>query len=242
MSFINNFFGVIMRFFYENLQHLGTEPAQLSFFAMAILAMALISKLFTIPLTYQSSKSSAKMQEFQPEIQKLKEKYGYDERILQQKTMEFYKENNISMAGCSSCLPMLIQLVLIVALFNVLQEPSRYIFDNPSTFDHIQKNFFWVQDLSKADPLKWVGLPLLNMITTFAVTFLNPTTRMSKDNPAASSMAMMKFMPVLFYFMSVSWASGLLLYWTGGNILEILFRGISALFVKSKKDREPKKS
>lgn len=234
MSSISNIFGSIMRFFYESLQGMGAEPEVISYFAMAILLMAVISKMITIPLTYQSTKNSAKMKDFQPQLEKLKEKYGYDERILQQKTMEFYKENNLSAAGCSSCLPMIIQFVLIIALFAVLREPGKFIFDNPSQFEHIQKNFFWIQDLSKADPLQWFGLPLINMITTYASTFLNPTMRMQKDSPAGGSMAMMKFMPLIFYFMSISWSAGLLLYWAFGNVLEIIFRLISGAILSTR--------
>ena len=234
MSSISKIFGSIMRFFYETLQGKGAEPEMISFFAISILLMAVVSKLITIPLTYQSTKNSAKMKDFQPQLEKLKEKYGYDERILQQKTMEFYKENNLSAAGCSSCLPMVIQLVLIVALFAVLKEPGKFIFDNPDQFNHIQKNFFWIQDLSQADPLKWFGLPLINMVTTYASTFLNPAMKMQKDNPAGGSAAMLKFMPLIFYFMSISWSAGLILYWAFGNLLEVIFRLISGAILSKR--------
>lgn len=232
MSAISDIFGALMRWFYTALSNQPVEPDKISFFAMAILLMALVSKLITIPLTYKSSKNAQKMQEMQPQMEALKEKYGYDERILQQKTMEFYKENNMSMAGCSSCLPMVIQMVLILALFQVLREPGKYIFDNPAQFDTIQKNFLWIPNLSLPDPKVWYGLPLLNMILQFLVTYMNPMTQQQKNSPQASSTAMLKFMPIMFYFISLKWSSGLLLYWVSGNLLEVIFRSVSSLFLK----------
>ncbi len=238
MSIISDLFGALMRWFYTGLASQTVEPDKFSHFAMAILLMALVSKLITIPLTYKTTKSAEKMKDLQPKMDELKAKYGYDERILQQKTMEFYKENNVSMAGCSSCLPTVIQFVLIIALFQVLREPGKYIFDNPEQFNHISKNFLWISDLSLPDPKLWYGLPLLNMIFQFLVTYLNPMTRQQQQGPQASSMAMMKFMPVMFYFISLKWSAGLLLYWVAGNALEVIFRLISGLVLKLRKGKE----
>ncbi|MCI6156845.1 MAG: YidC/Oxa1 family membrane protein insertase [Peptoniphilaceae bacterium] len=229
---ISSIFGHIMRWFYETMSSMFAEPASISYLALSILLMAVISKLITIPIMAQMTKSSRKMKEMQPEIEKLKQKYGYDQQILQQKTMEFYKENGMSMAGCSSCLPMLLQLVLILALFAVLQDPGKYIFDNQENIHQIARNFFWIPDLFQADPLSWLGLPLWNAVLQLAVQWFGPSRQQQEQLGSGSSMLIMTFgMPIMFYFISIKWASGLLLYWTFGNVLEVIYRMISALIV-----------
>lgn len=233
MSFISELFGHLMKWIYMNFMSLGPEPARVSYLAMALMVMALVSKIITIPLTWKSTQVSEKMQKFQPELDKIKEKYSYDERILQQKIQEYYKEHNMTMAGCSGCLPMIIQFVLIIALFYVIQKPGKYMFEDPSAIDRIQKNFLWIPDLTKADPKAWFGMPLLNMFTQLGVTFLNP--QMKQQEQAGMSTSFMKYMPIMFYVITIKWSAGLLLYWAVGNLFEIIFRGISTLIVKLKK-------
>lgn len=236
MSFISELFGQLMKWFYQTLMSMGPEPANVSYLALVLIAMALVSRLITIPLTWKSTQVSEKMQKMKPELDAIQEKYGYDERVLQQKMQEYYKENDMTMAGCSGCLPMIIQFVLIIAIFYVIREPGKYMFDNPDTINQINKNFLWVPNLILADPKSWFGLPLVNMITQLGVTFLNP--QMEQQEQAGMSTGFMKFMPVIFYVISVKWSSGLLLYWAAGNVFELIFRGISQLVMKIKKSTQ----
>lgn len=229
---LSDIFGWMMGQIYHFLANSFAEPAQMSYFAITILVMAVISKLITIPLMAQTTKSSAKMQALGPKTEELKRKYGYDERILQQKTQELYKEEGVSMMGCSSCLPMLIQLTLIIALFNVLREPAKYMASSLDNFSAISKNFFWISDLLKSDPLTWFGLPLLNAISQLGIQLFGPMRQQQQMNKNMNITFML--MPVMFYFLSVNWAAGLLLYWVFGNLLELLYRGIAALINRSK--------
>ena len=136
------------------------------------------------------------------------------------------------MMGCSSCLPMLIQLTLIIALFNVLREPAKYMASSLDNFSAISKNFFWISDLLKSDPLTWFGLPLLNAISQLGIQLFGPMRQQQQMNKNMNITFML--MPVMFYFLSVNWAAGLLLYWVFGNLLELLYRGIAALINRSK--------
>lgn len=223
-----------MRWLYETVLSFGSEPSSVSFFAITIILMAVVSKLLTFPLTLKQAQATKKMAQINPQLEALKKKYGYDERILQQKTMEFYKENNVSQAGCSSCFPLLIQLVIIMALFGVLRNPEMYLFDDPNRFQAIAKNFFWISDLSLKDPF-WFALPLFNSLSQILVSKMNPQMQQSQaaGGSAASQMKMMTYlMPVMFFFMFVNFASALLLYWAFGNLLEIVIRLIMKLFTK----------
>ncbi|WP_066925347.1 YidC/Oxa1 family membrane protein insertase [Murdochiella massiliensis] len=230
---LSDIFGWMMGQIYHLFANSIAEPAQVSYFALTILAMAVISKLITIPLMAQTTKASAKMQALGPKTEELKKKYGYDERILQQKTQELYKEEGVSMMGCSSCLPLLIQLMLIMALFNVLREPAKYMVSTLDDFSAIAKNFFWISDLLKNDPLTWFGLPLINAISQLGIQLFGPMRKQQQQMNKNMNMTFM-LMPIMFYFISVNWAAGLLLYWVFGNILELLYRGIAALITRSK--------
>lgn len=230
---LSDIFGWMMGQIYHLFANSIAEPAQVSYFALTILAMAVISKLITIPLMAQTTKASAKMQALGPKTEELKKKYGYDERILQQKTQELYKEEGVSMMGCSSCLPLLIQLMLIMALFNVLREPAKYMASTLDDFSAIAKNFFWISDLLKNDPLTWFGLPLINAISQLGIQLFGPMRKQQQQMNKNMNMTFM-LMPIMFYFISVNWAAGLLLYWVFGNILELLYRGIAALITRSK--------
>lgn len=237
MQELYNVLGAIMRFFYELVQQVP-EPEFLSHYAMAIMLMAIFAKILTMPLTLKSAKASQKMAEVKPELDELKKKFGYDERILQQKTMEYYKENNINQMGCSSCLPQIINLVIILALFNVMRNPELYIFDDPSKLQEIQRNFFWIPDLILADPF-WFGLPLINTASQILMTKLNPSTQQSAaaGGQTAQSMMLMQYgMPIMFFFLFLNFSSGLLLYWAFGNVVEIVIRLIMRIFLKNKTD------
>lgn len=237
---ISNVFGYIMRVFYGGLANMIAEPAQVSYFAITILLMGVISKLFTIPLMAQTMKSSQKVNEIQPKLDELKRKFGYDERILNQKIQDLYKAEGASMMGCSSCLPMVIQMILIITLFEVLNQPAKYLFNSSEQFDQISKNFFWINDLTQADPLGYFGLPLLNMLIQLALQFLSPQRKMQQQQAGGMNTSLM-FMPLIFYFISIRWASGLLLYWIFGNILEIVYRGVVSLINKNKNANNERK-
>ncbi len=234
MTGLYNLFGMILKWVYGVVSGLGTEPKSISYFAMTLMAMSILSKLISIPLTYKSTQQMKKTQELQPKLEALKKKYGYDERILQQKTMEFYKENNASAAGCSSCLPLIIQFVIVIALFGVIREPAKYLFATEAEFNAISRNFFWISDLSNPDPF-WFALPLINGLSQIAIMKLNPTTAQTGQSGAAGSMKMMMYtIPIMIFIMGMKWASGLLLYWGFGNVIEIIMRLIMMLFGKKK--------
>ena len=152
--------------------------------------------------------------------------------------MEFYRDNNVSAAGCSSCLPLIIQLVVILGLFGVVRNPELYIFDNAAQFDEIAKNFLWISDLTLPDPY-FFGLPLLNALLQPVVQRMNPGTKQQGQAAGGNTMAMMTYiMPIMIFFISVNWASALLLYWTFGNVLEVVVRSIMMVFMKRKPAEE----
>lgn len=94
-------------------------------YGLAIIIFTVIIKLVLIPLNIHSQKAMRKQQKIQPIMAELQKKYANDKEKLQRETMKIYKENNISMTG--GCLPMLIQMPILIGLYQVIQKPLSYL-------------------------------------------------------------------------------------------------------------------
>ena len=94
-------------------------------YGLAIIIFTVIIKLILLPLNIKSQKAMKQQQKIQPILKELQTKYANDQEKLQRETMKLYKENNISMTG--GCLPMLIQMPILVGLYQVIQKPLSYL-------------------------------------------------------------------------------------------------------------------
>ena len=94
-------------------------------YGLAIIIFTVIIKLILIPLNVRSQKAMKKQQKIQPLIADLQKKYANDQEKLQREMTKIYKENNISMTG--GCLPMLIQMPILIGLYQVIQKPLSYL-------------------------------------------------------------------------------------------------------------------
>lgn len=94
-------------------------------YGFAIIIFTVIIKLILIPLNVRSQKAMKKQQKIQPVIAELQQKYANDQEKLQREMMKIYKDNNISMTG--GCLPMLIQMPILIGLYQVIQKPLTYL-------------------------------------------------------------------------------------------------------------------
>lgn len=122
LSAIGKIFGMLMYFIYNTVG--------LHNYALSLVLFTLVYKLILLPLTLKQMKSTKIMQEMQPELQRLQERYKNDKEKLQEEQMKFYQEKNYNPA--SGCLPMLIQLPIIIALFYVIRMPMSYMIDVPA--------------------------------------------------------------------------------------------------------------
>ena len=111
--------GWIIKTIYDLVQNYG----------VAIILFTIVVKLLLLPLNIKSQKAMKKQQKIQPIMAELQKKYANDQQKLQQEMMKVYKENNVSMAG--GCLPMLIQMPILVALYQAIQKPLTYMFNVP---------------------------------------------------------------------------------------------------------------
>lgn len=172
-------------------------------FGIAIILLTIFIKLVTFPLTQKSFVSMQKMKGVAPELKKIQKKYGHDRTQLGQKQLEFYKEKGINpMAGC---LPMLIQMPVWFALYQMLWN-SVELFEQPF--------FGWIHDLTAPDP--FFIMPVVMGISMFVQTFFQPTP---EDQPQMKYV--MWFMPIFLTFIMLSMPAGLSLYILTNNLLTI---------------------
>ena len=175
-------------------------------FGVGIIILTIIIKLLLYPLTKQQFESMKKMQSMMPEMKKLKEKYKNDPQALQLETMKMYKENKINPLG--GCLPMLIQLPFLFALFYTMNSDT---FANLISQTNVFPGFttFWIPDLSQRD-----NLYILPFVIGLA-TYLGQ--KMSTIDP--SQQKIMMFMPVIMVAVSFQMPAGVLLYWAVSQII-----------------------
>jgi YidC/Oxa1 family membrane protein insertase len=170
----------------------------------AIVLLTVLVKAAFYPLNAAAGRSMGKMKLVGPKMKEIQERFGSDKMKQQQAMMELYKKEKINPLG--GCLPILVQIPVFFALFTVLTAAVE--------LRHAPW-IGWIQDLSAPDP--WFILPILYIISAFFMSKLNPPA------PGMDPMQqkMLQYMPVAFGVMFVFFASGLVLYWTVSNILQI---------------------
>lgn len=94
-------------------------------YGLAILMFTVITRVFLLPLAIKQQKSTAEMVRMAPKLENIRKKYGKDQKRLQEETMNLYKEENYSPFG--GCLPLVIQIPIIWALFTIIYQPLTYI-------------------------------------------------------------------------------------------------------------------
>lgn len=105
-------------------------------YGLSIILLTVIVKLLVLPLTIKQFRSTAKIGEVQPQLQKLQDKYKNDPQKLNQETMKLYQENNINPAG--GCLPLVIQMPILFSLYYVISQPLKYMFKlSADTISHL---------------------------------------------------------------------------------------------------------
>ena len=231
--------GMLVKLIYDMVSVI--DSAYLSAYSIAIIISTILFKLIVLPLTLKQSKSMKKMQEMNPKIQELQQKYGKDPQTLQRKQMELYKDANYS--PFSGCLPLLIQFPILIAFFYVIREPVKYVFGDQALFDTINKTFLWIKDLGFAEnhlfengvinglsmggmKLPFIGdaLPVLAVITGLT-TYL--TTKMTaqpsiNEQQASTQKTMNMMMPIMIFVFSIQFPAGLALYWVVSNAFQLV--------------------
>ena len=183
-------------------------------YGWAIVLMTLVIRFLMLPLTYQSMKSSQKMQQLNPKVQAIRAKYRGKvkdrqgrpnveaQRKMQDEIMQVYKGEGVNPA--SGCLPMVFQIPVFLAYYQLLGKAIE--------LRHAPW-LGWVQDLSVMDP--FYVLP----IVMFATQFVQQLRMPMGTDPMQRRLFLL--MPFLFLFLFLKFPAGLVLYWLTNNVFTI---------------------
>lgn len=203
-------------------------------FILAIAIFTVFFRLIMLPFTLRQQRSSMKMQEMQPQVQELQKKYKDDPVKMQE---EFKKIGYNPAEQIMGCLPMLLQFPIWIGLYRAI---IMMVADSPQLLYEltqraysgvdlnallpINNNFLWM-NLAQPDPI--YVLPVLVAATMFVSQKLMMPAKQpnAEDNPIASATQSMTYtMPLMFGFFSLSFASGLSVYFIISNIISV-FQG-----------------
>jgi len=195
-------------------------------FGVAIMLLVVCVRILLFPLANTAFKSMAKMRKLQPKMVELRERYKDDRQKFQQEMMGLYKKEGAN--PVAGCLPMLLQIPIFIALYNVLYGS---ILMRHAPF------FGWIQDLSAPDPTSYINLfgllpfsvpdlgffnllslgiwPIFMGVTMYVQYKLNP----QPTDPMQARI--FQLMPIVFTFMLGHFAAGLVIYWAWNNVLSM---------------------
>ncbi|MED1785814.1 membrane protein insertase YidC [Brevibacillus fortis] len=197
--------GIWDKYFVYPLSWLIKESALLlgNNYGLGILIATIIIRIIVLPLMVKQIKSSKKMQEIQPEMQKIREKHKNDPQKAQTETMALFQKSGVNpLAGC---LPMLVQMPILIAFYHAIIRTTEI---NSQTF-------LWLT-LGEKDP--YYILPIVAAITTYLQSKM--MGQATQGNPQMQMMIIM--MPLMILAIAVTLPSALSLYWVYGNLFTIV--------------------
>jgi len=219
-SFFGDTFADIIVFFYSFTHNYG----------IAIILMTVLIRVILYPLMQKQMVSMREMQKIQPLMKAVQDKYKNDKERLNKELMALYKEHKVN--PMSGCLPLLIQMPILILLFQVLREFNTKIYavynGNPG--------FLWLKDLSLPDQLiqlpgsgifgiQYLGImPFLiggSMYIQQKMTSSSGGTGKGGGSSEQTQKMMTIMMPLMIGFMSFTLPSGLTLYWFTSTLLGI---------------------
>lgn len=214
MSFlqpITNFLTVIFQGMHNIILNLfNMEPSGASYI-LTIALFTLIIRLLILPFNIKASKSNARMQEIQPELNAIQKKYANDPQKMQAEYSKCMKENNVSMFG--GCLPSLLPLPILFALYYVFYAIDRSAVVNPS--------FLWIPDVFEKDP--YFILPILAFLSTYLPSLLLTKSMPKNENGPQMNMGSMNLMMAgMMGIMALNFKSILVIYWIIGGIIQLV--------------------
>lgn len=232
--------GLVLVFFHDLFGGLGLGGAA----GMAIICLTIVINLVVFPLTLKQTRATRAFQEIQPKIKKIQAEYKDDPQEMQRRLMEVQREAGATPGGC--LLPLLVQMPIWFALFQLLREPLKYI-DNNSGFAQAMADptsTFLGMHLTESPAAAWAAtassgilyaLPYLIiiafMVATQYVQQWHATYGQTRPEQqgAAAQQAITKILPLFIGFISWNFPAGLVIYWSTANLFRL---GQQALIFK----------
>jgi YidC/Oxa1 family membrane protein insertase len=215
-----DFFEAFLVFFHDNV---GLS------WGFAIIALTVVIRAALLPLTLKQFKSMQRLAQFQPEMKRLQEKHKGDKERLNQEMMRFYRDNKVN--PFASCLPMIAQLPVFLALFYMLRADLRHdicpdvnppgIPDPQPCGETSASSFFFIPDLTD----QTTGAVLVALIVLYVASQLVSTVLMSTTTDRNQKLIMMA-LPFVFVAFVWQFPAGLLVYWITTNLWTIVQQAI----------------
>jgi YidC/Oxa1 family membrane protein insertase len=175
--------------------------------AWSIVALTLIVRMILVPLTVRQIHSMQNLQRHAPQMKEIQKKYKSDKVKQREELMKFYRENQINPAA--SCLPLLAQFPVFIALYFVLRNFTKHVTGNP--------DLSWlgiVPDITKSASSHWSGYLL---IAIYAASQIASTLFMSTTMDKTQRTILL-VLPLVFITVVIRFPAGLVLYWVTTNL------------------------
>ena len=183
-------------------------------YGISIILLTLLVRILFYPVTARGNASMKKMQNIQPKIKELREKYKDNPQLMNTKMMELYRAEGVNPFG--GCLPILLQIPVFFALYATLE----------GAVELRQSSFLWCHDLAAADTVARVNLYFftlpINPLVLAMTALMMLQQRMTPMTGDPMQKKMMLMMPLVMLFFFYDLPSGLTLYWTVSNIFSII--------------------
>jgi YidC/Oxa1 family membrane protein insertase len=177
--------------------------------AWSIVALTVIVRMLLVPLTVKQIHSMQNLQRFAPQMKEIQKKYKGDKQKQNEELMKFYRENNINPAA--SCLPMLVQLPVFIALYYSLRHFSK----EPAALHPGSLSFLhFIPSIADKTTSHWGGFILL---VVYVASQMASTLYMSATVDKMQRYLFMA-MPLIFVFVIAHFPAGLVLYWVTTNL------------------------
>jgi YidC/Oxa1 family membrane protein insertase len=215
---IANIFQPLIDFFEQIL--LWFHDVGLSW-GLSIIALTIVVRAALLPLTFKQFKSMQALASHAPEMKRLQDRYKHDKERLNQEMMKFYRENKIN--PFASCLPLLAQLPVFLALFYMLQNDLREDIcgQTANPCGPGEASFWFIDDLTNTAS----GAELVILIVLYVGSQLLSTLLMSTTTDRTQRMIFLA-LPFVFVIFIINFPAGLLVYWITTNLWTIVQQAI----------------
>jgi YidC/Oxa1 family membrane protein insertase len=177
--------------------------------AWAIVATTVVVRMLLVPLTIKQIHSMQNLQRFAPQMKEIQKKYKGDKQKQNEELMKFYRENNINPAA--SCLPMLLQLPVFIALYYTLKHFNSNF---PSAAHENLSWLHFIPNITKPTTAVWGGYVLL---VVYVASQMASTLFMAATADKTQRILFM-VMPLFFVFIIARFPAGLVIYWVTTNL------------------------
>ncbi|WP_046468687.1 membrane protein insertase YidC [Allosalinactinospora lopnorensis] len=238
LDWLYNIVGWVLIHIHSGLTFLGLNPDSGWAWGLSIVALTILMRLIMVPLFVKQMHTQRKMQEMQPQMMKVRERYKNDKQRQQQEMMKLYQESGTN--PVMGCLPLLLQMPVFFALFNVLRNVAegraRYGFTEDLVESAQNAQIFHAplaaqftssaQELAQynADPVMARIVIAIACVIMGATTFLTMrqsikrSTAQMPDNPMMQTQKIMMYLAPAFGLFGLAMPIGVLIYWVSSNI------------------------